>query len=157
MTQHRNAKRSDGGKLSMVSSQCEHHAASVASVGAHPSSQPEWYSTLASSPPSTPHALHVSTPRAFLAGEARLASPPMPKRSLWGLRSGERGGHCSRVIYSGTLARNQSCVNSASVLRIAVLDIGPVSATEPISRCWQHSGFKDRKVERCSKILRKKE
>src|SRR6185369_13803788 len=43
-----------------------------------------------------------------------------------------------------------------SVLRIAVLYIGPVSVHEPISRCWQHSGFKDRDVERCSKILRKK-
>src|SRR6185436_9113227 len=107
LPQHRNAKSSDGGKLSIVSSQCEHHAASVASVGAHPSSQPEWYSTPPSSPPSTPHALHVSTARAFLAGEARLASPLMPK-AFYGV---ERGGHCSRVMYSGTLARNQSCVN----------------------------------------------
>ena len=44
-----------------------------------------------------------------------------------------------------------------SGLWIAVLDIGPVSAREPISRCRQHSGFKDRDVEWCSKILRKKE
>ena len=32
-----------------------------------------------------------------------------------------------------------------------------MSATEPISRCWQHSRFKDRDVQRCSKVLRKKE
>src|SRR6185369_9041304 len=44
-----------------------------------------------------------------------------------------------------------------SVLWIAVLDIGTGSVHEPISRCWQHSGFKDRDVERCSKILKKKE
>src|SRR5215510_5810544 len=74
-----------------------------------------------------------------------------------GLRSGERGGHCSRVIYSGTLACNQSCVNFVVRFGSLLLDMGPVSAREPISRCRQHSGFKDRDVERCGKILRKKE
>ena len=114
MTQHRNAKRSDGGKLSIVSSQCGHHGASVASVGAHPSSQPEWYSTPPSSPPSTPHTHCMFQPSSVFGWRSEACAQAFSM----GLRSGERGGHCSRVIYSGTLARNQSCVNFASVLLV---------------------------------------
>ena len=102
MTQHRNAKTSDGGKLSIARSQCDHHAASVASVGAHPSSQPKWYSTPLSSPPSPPRPLHVSSSSVFGWGSEACFATNAQAFSM-----GLRCWYWSRVKYSGTWARNQ--------------------------------------------------